>query len=106
MTNEFRTLSLECSNLVPQGPGYENITLENQVCAVVGAVPGETTVNGLRYLKLSFNYEWSHMWRVRKPPLTIFYASILTSVYPGLRHHRRFRFRLPRGLPDHHRIQV
>ena len=66
MTNEFRTLNLECSNLVPQGMGYENITLENQVCAVVGSVPGQTTVNGLRYLKLSFNYEWSHMWRVRK----------------------------------------
>ena len=66
MANEFRTLNLECSSLVPQGPGYESITLENQVCAVVGAVPGQTTVNGLRYLKLSFNYEWTHMWRVRK----------------------------------------
>ena len=65
MTNEFRTLDLECSNLVPRGPGYENVTLENQICAVVGAIPGEPTVNGLRYLKLSFNYEWSHMWRVR-----------------------------------------
>ena len=65
MVNEFRTLSLECSSLVPQGPGYENITLENQVCSVVGAVPGQKMVNGLRYLKLSFNYEWSHMWRVR-----------------------------------------
>ena len=65
MTNEFRTLDLECSNLVPQGPGYENITLENQVCTVVGAIPGQTSVNGLRFLKLSFNYDWSHMWRVR-----------------------------------------
>ena len=64
MTNEFRTLNLRCSNLVPQGPGYETITLENQVCAVVGSVPGQTTVSGLRYLALSFDYEWSHMWRV------------------------------------------
>ena len=30
MTNEFRTLNLECSNLVPQGPDYEIITLEYQ----------------------------------------------------------------------------
>ena len=66
MINEFRTLNLECSNLVPQGPDYENITLEHQVCAVVGAIPGQTTVNGLRYLKLSFNYEQTHMWRVSK----------------------------------------
>lgn len=64
MTNEFRTLNLECSNLVPQGPGYENITLENQVCAVVGSVPGQATVSGLQYLELSFDYKWSHMWRV------------------------------------------
>ena len=65
MINEFRTLNVECSNLVPRGPGYENITLENQVCPVVGAIPGQTTVNGLRYLKLSYNYELSHMGRVR-----------------------------------------
>ena len=79
MTNEFRTLDLECSNLIPQGPGYENITLENQVCSVVGAVPGEPTVNGLRYLKLSFNYEWSHMWRVSKPLPAAPYALVLTA---------------------------
>ena len=30
MTNEFRTLDLECSDLVPLGPGCENVTLENQ----------------------------------------------------------------------------
>lgn len=102
MTNEFRTLNLECSNLVPQGPGYENITLENQVCAVVGAVPGEPTVNGLRYLKLSFNYEWSHMWRVRKLPSTILYALVLTPLYLELRYHCRFRYRFPRGLSHHH----
>jgi ATP-binding cassette subfamily G (WHITE) protein 2 (SNQ2) len=53
MTNEFKILDLECSNLVPQGPGYENITLENQVCTVVGSISGQTTVNGLRYLELS-----------------------------------------------------
>jgi ATP-binding cassette subfamily G (WHITE) protein 2 (SNQ2) len=81
MANEFRTFNPVCSNLVPQGPGYENITLENQVCAVVGAIPGETTVSGLRYLKFSFNYEQSHMWRVRKryapvtPPMPSFLHS-------------------------------
>ena len=105
MTNEFRTLDLECSNLIPQGPGYENITLENQVCAVVGALPGESTVNGLRFLKLSFNYEWSHMWRVSKPLSAIPYAPVLT-LHLGLRYYRRFRYRLSRSLPCHHRIQV
>ncbi|KAF9479336.1 pleiotropic drug resistance ABC transporter [Pholiota conissans] len=62
MTNEFRTLNGKCSNLVPFGPGYENITLANQVCTTVGAVPGESTVNGLRFLELSYGFKWSHTW--------------------------------------------
>ena len=83
MTNEFRTLDFECSNLVPQGPGYENIALENQVCTVVGAVPGQPTVNGLQYLKLSFNYKWTHMWRVRNR--FIVYQTLITSfLHPHL----------------------
>jgi ATP-binding cassette subfamily G (WHITE) protein 2 (SNQ2) len=65
MTNEFRTLDLKCANLIPRGPGYDGTTLRSQVCAIVGATPGQMTVNGLRYLKLSFNYERDHMWRVR-----------------------------------------
>ncbi|KAG2063871.1 ABC-2 type transporter, partial [Suillus decipiens] len=32
MMNEFHTLSGTCSTLVPQGPGYENVLLANQVC--------------------------------------------------------------------------
>ena len=106
MTNEFRTLDLECSNLVPQGPGYENTTLENQICAVVGAVPGESTVNGLRYLKLSFNYEWSHMWRVSKSASDFPWLLFSPLYLLELRYHRRFRHRFPRGLPCNHRIQV
>jgi len=103
MANEFRTLDLECSNLIPRGPVYENITLENQICAVVGAVPGERTVNGLRYLKLSFDYEWSHMWRVRKPPSDV-PCPPFSPLYLELRYRRRFRSRFPRSLPRHHRI--
>jgi len=80
MTNEFRTINAECSNLVPQGPGYENITLENQICAVVGALPGESTVNGLRHLGLSFNYELSHMWRVRNLPSAFPAPPVLTTL--------------------------
>lgn len=106
MTNEFRTLNAECSNLVPQGPGYENITLDNQVCAVVGAIPGETTVNGLRYLKLSYNYEWTHMWRVRKLPSTTPYTLVLTPLYLELWYHRRFRHCFSGSLSHHHRVQV
>ncbi|PPR00573.1 hypothetical protein CVT24_005458 [Panaeolus cyanescens] len=62
MTNEFRTLDGVCSNLVPQGPGYENATLANQVCATVGSVPGQATVSGARFLELSYGFKFSTLW--------------------------------------------
>ncbi|KAF8997054.1 pleiotropic drug resistance ABC transporter [Cyathus striatus] len=62
MTNEFRTLKGKCASLVPQGPGYENITIDNQVCTTVGAVPGQDYVDGLRYVELSYGFLWSNTW--------------------------------------------
>ncbi|TEB24253.1 hypothetical protein FA13DRAFT_1756871 [Coprinellus micaceus] len=62
LTNEFRTLEGTCTSLVPQGPGYENILLENQVCAVVGAVPGQNFVDGARFAELSYGFKFSHTW--------------------------------------------
>ncbi|KAF4611873.1 hypothetical protein D9613_003579 [Agrocybe pediades] len=62
MTNEFHTLKAECSNLVPQGPGYHNVTLANQVCATVGALPGQSFVNGNRFTELSFEFKYSRLW--------------------------------------------
>jgi len=69
MTNEFRTLNGRCDTLVPQGPGYENVPLANKVCAVVGAQPGESVVNGSLHLELAFGFKWSNNWMVRISPL-------------------------------------
>lgn len=63
LTNEFRTLDGTCSSLVPQGPGYDGISIENQACTTVGSVPGQSVVNGNRYVNLSFGYSYSHTWR-------------------------------------------
>ncbi|KAG5651019.1 hypothetical protein H0H81_010207 [Sphagnurus paluster] len=63
MANEFRTINGLCSTLVPQGPGYENVFLANQVCATVGSVPGEAFVSGSRFLSLSYDYSYSNTWR-------------------------------------------
>ncbi|PPQ68464.1 hypothetical protein CVT24_005561 [Panaeolus cyanescens] len=63
MTNEFHTLNGICSSLVPSGPGYEGISLANQVCTVVGSVAGEARVNGGQYLILSYEYYYKHLWR-------------------------------------------
>ncbi|GBE83477.1 pleiotropic drug resistance ABC transporter [Sparassis latifolia] len=63
MVNEFNTLNGPCAAIIPQGPGYENVSLANQVCTTVGSVSGQQTVNGLRYLQMSFGYLHSHLWR-------------------------------------------
>lgn len=64
MSTEFHTVNGPCSNLVPSGPGYEGISLANQVCPIVGAEPGQENVVGQRYVGLSFGYEFGHVWRV------------------------------------------
>ncbi|KAH7904052.1 ABC-2 type transporter-domain-containing protein [Hygrophoropsis aurantiaca] len=63
LVNEFHTLSGTCSTLVPQGPGYENVSLANQVCTIVGSQPGEVTVDGNLFMYLSYGYEYSDLWR-------------------------------------------
>ena len=65
IANEFRTLNGPCSNVVPSGAGYENVNIANTVCATVGAEPGQSTVNGARYLSIAFGYSYSNEWRVR-----------------------------------------
>ncbi|KAF9650879.1 pleiotropic drug resistance ABC transporter [Thelephora ganbajun] len=63
LTNEFRTLQGTCSTLVPSGAGYEGTSIQNQACPVVGAIPGQSHVDGNRYVSLSFEYTYSHTWR-------------------------------------------
>ncbi|KAJ7067216.1 pleiotropic drug resistance ABC transporter [Mycena amicta] len=62
VANEFRTLNGTCASLVPQGPGYENITLANQVCATVGSVTGQPFVDGNAFIAASYEYSYSHEW--------------------------------------------
>ncbi|KDQ56615.1 hypothetical protein JAAARDRAFT_131673 [Jaapia argillacea MUCL 33604] len=62
LTNEFHTLNGQCATLVPQGPGYEGVSLVNQVCSAVGSIPGQRTVNGDRFVGLSYGYYYSNLW--------------------------------------------
>lgn len=64
LSNEFYTIKGVCSNLVPQGPGYENVNVSNQVCTTIGALSGEPTVDGALHLKLAFGYSYSNTWMV------------------------------------------
>jgi ABC-type multidrug transport system ATPase subunit len=60
--NELHAREFACSALVPQGPGYSQVG-QQFVCAVAGAVPGQTTVSGDAYLESQFQYSYSHIWR-------------------------------------------
>jgi ATP-binding cassette, subfamily G (WHITE), member 2, SNQ2 len=66
LTNEFRTLNGTCSTLVPRGAGYENVTIDNQVCTAVGSQAGESTVDGNTFVQLSYGYSFSNLWRVSR----------------------------------------
>ncbi|KAJ6507866.1 pleiotropic drug resistance ABC transporter [Mycena vitilis] len=62
VANEFHTLKGSCASLVPQGPGYENITIANQVCATVGSVSGQAFVDGNNFIAVSYGYSYSNEW--------------------------------------------
>merc|ERR1711964_538081 len=60
--NELHGQRFTCSQLVPSGLGYP--TTGNQfICAIAGAVAGQTTVLGDDYLDAQFQYSYSHIWR-------------------------------------------
>ncbi|KAE9393362.1 hypothetical protein BT96DRAFT_924054 [Gymnopus androsaceus JB14] len=63
LTNEFHTLDGTCASLVPSGPSYENVSLANQVCTTVGSVAGSATVDGNRFVSLSYSYSFGNTWR-------------------------------------------
>lgn len=63
MINEFDGRNFTCGTFVPQGPQYEGIGDLNRVCSAVGAQTGSNFVSGTDFIKLSYNYERSHLWR-------------------------------------------
>lgn len=62
LTTEFHGRKMPCDSnrLTPNGPGYGSA---NAVCDFVGSVKGQSWVDGDRYLKLSYEYSFSHVWR-------------------------------------------
>lgn len=62
MANEFYDLEMKCvpPNLVPQGPDARP---QYQSCTLQGSQPGQTVVNGARYIEVAFGYSRSHLWR-------------------------------------------
>ncbi|OAX81322.1 hypothetical protein ACJ72_04341 [Emergomyces africanus] len=63
MVNEFHDRQFDCAGFIPSGGEYENYPLENKVCGTVGSIAGSRRVDGDLYLRLSYQYEYSHIWR-------------------------------------------
>ncbi|SCZ91281.1 BZ3500_MvSof-1268-A1-R1_Chr1-2g01305 [Microbotryum saponariae] len=69
MMNEFKDLQLACSNayITPRQVGgltqYPTTLGPNQVCTLLGSQPGQPFVAGADYLRVSYEYEVSHLWR-------------------------------------------
>ncbi|KFY38031.1 hypothetical protein V495_06798 [Pseudogymnoascus sp. VKM F-4514 (FW-929)] len=63
MANEFSRIDLSCEgqSLIPNGPGYGNIS--HQVCTLAGSSPGNPIVSGKDYIEASFSYSPSDLWR-------------------------------------------
>ncbi|EPY49857.1 hypothetical protein SPOG_03329 [Schizosaccharomyces cryophilus OY26] len=63
MINEFKAQAFECAQMIPSGGNYDNVSSQYKVCPVVGAQPGQTSVDGSSYLFASFNYKTRQIWR-------------------------------------------
>ncbi|TRM65094.1 ABC-2 type transporter-domain-containing protein [Schizophyllum amplum] len=63
MVNEFDGRVFDCSAFVPSGPGYENLTDDQFICATTGAMPGSRVVYGRDYVNTTYGYYRSHVWR-------------------------------------------
>lgn len=82
MSIEFHGREALCQQLIPSGPGYENVSTENQVCAVVGAQPGDVYVSGDRYIAMTSDFSYDHVWR--NLAISIAFFLTLTMVYAAM----------------------
>ncbi|KAI0922386.1 hypothetical protein AcV7_005930 [Taiwanofungus camphoratus] len=62
VVNEFSTLNGTCSMLIPSGLGYKNVSLLNQACVTVGALPGQASVSGTLYMKYQYSFHYKNLW--------------------------------------------
>ncbi|CCH62834.1 hypothetical protein TBLA_0I01760 [Henningerozyma blattae CBS 6284] len=71
---EFHGRHMNCNkSYVPRGPGYEDVSPDNRVCAFTGSKPGQNYVLGDDYLRIQYTYVWAHTWR----NLAIMWAFVL-----------------------------
>lgn len=79
MINEFSGRQFRCSDYVPQGSRYADVDPQQKICAVVGADPAASMVDGTKYIESTFQYYPNHIWRNLGYLFII--MSLLCSVY-------------------------
>jgi ATP-binding cassette subfamily G (WHITE) protein 2 (PDR) len=64
MVNEFYNRAFPCDSFIPGNPA-DNPSWPSDawICNAVGAVPGQTYVEGTTYLAVAFQYNHGHKWR-------------------------------------------
>lgn len=60
LVNEVHGRRYPCANLVPPAPFHSGSSF---ICAVAGAVAGESDVSGDAWVESSYQYSYSHIWR-------------------------------------------
>lgn len=63
MVNEFHDRTFECTDFVPSGPSYENISANQRACSSQGSEPGLNFVSGTEFVEIAYQYQWGHRWR-------------------------------------------
>ncbi|KAH9199408.1 ABC-2 type transporter-domain-containing protein [Zygosaccharomyces rouxii] len=63
MSTEFHGRQMLCSNLVPNGAGYENVPVANKICDAAGSVKGRKYVSGDAYVQKNYHFAYKHAWR-------------------------------------------
>lgn len=60
MVNEYHGRNFTCSTYIPD---YAKASVKNVACDAMGAIPGQSFVNGDHYINSAYSYYHSHKWR-------------------------------------------
>jgi len=61
MVNEYHGRNFTCSSYIPD---YPTASGANTACNAIGAIPGQSSINGEFYINSAYNYYHGHKWRV------------------------------------------